>query len=71
MDATSSMMLTYSWFKFIDMLLFVVCIFTYIYRYRMSNFSFQKHQVSVSLSEVFCDVYCGTHHRTLQAQCTE
>jgi len=30
MDATNSMMLTYSWFKFIDMLLLIVCIFTYI-----------------------------------------
>ena len=30
LDATNSMMLRYSWFKFIDMLLFIVSIFAYI-----------------------------------------
>jgi len=71
MVATNSMMLAYSWFKFTDILLFIVCIYMHIYRYQMSKFSFQKYQVSMPRADVFCGVYCGTHHRTHQAQCTE
>jgi len=71
MYATNSIMFSYSWFKFVDMLLFIVCVYMHIYRYRMSMFSFQKHEVSMPRADVFCGVYCGTHHRTYQAQCTE